>query len=648
VGIVWIVFGQTLRHEFINYDDDQYVRGNSRITNGLTLDGIQWAFTHVHAANWHPLTTISHMLDCQLYGLQPWGHHLTNVLLHAAAAVFLFLALRQLTGAHWPSAFVAAVFAIHPLRVESVAWVAERKDVLSGVFFMLTLWAYGRYARSNRPSSGRYMIALVLFALGLLCKPTLVTLPFVLLLLDYWPLRRLALQSPSSEPPRSMRDHVAIGRSESSSRGGSLPGTTVQGLLIEKIPFFVLSAASCVATLLAQERAVMTIGQLTPGGRVGNAMLSYVTYLGQMIWPAGLSAVYPYRVGGLIIFQALLASLVLLIISVVFFNWRGKYPFLLVGWLWFLGVLVPMIGIVQVGSQARADRYTYLAQIGLYLLVTWGAMELFTKWHGGREVLVAVAVLIVTGLTADSYVQTSSWRNGETLWSQALANTSDNPLAQSNLGDALMRKGQLDDAVVHFRKALEINANFAEANNSLGYVLMKKGQMDEAVVHFRKALEINANFAEANNNLGYVLMKKGQLDDAVVHFRKALEVNAEYPNANYNLAFALGYALAQKGNMADAITSYRAAIRIRPNDPIVRNNLAASFVGMGKTDEAIEQFREALRLDGDYQEAHVNLASVLLQLGRRDEAVAHLSEALRLKPDDAQVKAQLRQLGVER
>jgi len=328
----------------------------------------------------------------------------------------------------------------------------------------------------------------------------------------------------------------------------------------------------------------------------------------------GFSVVYPYHVGGLIIAQALFASLVLLIISVVFFIGRGKYPFLLVGWLWFLGVLVPMIGIVQVGSQARADRYTYLAQIGLYLLVTWGALELFTKWHGGRKVLIAVAVLIITGLTADSYIQTSYWRNSETLWTHALANTSDNPLAQSNLGNALM----------------------------------KKGQLDKAVVHFRKALEIYPDYTEANNNLGYVLMKKGQLDDAIVYFRKTLAINAEHTNANYNLAFALGYTLAKKGNMADAITSYRAAMRIQPNDPIVHNNLAAGLMEIGKTDEAIQQFREALRLDGNYQEAHVNLASLLLQFGQRDEAVAHLREALRLKPDDAEVKAQLRQLGLER
>src|SRR5439155_21325777 len=291
---------------------------------------------------------------------------------------------------------------------------------------------------------GRYMIALVLFALGLLCKPTLVTLPFLLLLLDYWPLRRFALQlPPSSTPADSRRDQVAIRRGENRSRDDPAPTKPVQYLLIEKIPFFLLSAASCVATLLAQERTVMTIGQLNFGNRVGNAMVSYVAYLGQMIWPVDFSVVYSYRVGGLIIAQTLLASIVLLIISVVSFIWRGKYPFLLVGWLWFLGVLVPMIGIVQVGSQARADRYTYLAQIGLYLLVTWGALELFTKWRGGREVLIAVAVLMVTALTADSYVQTSFWRNSETLWNQALAHTSENHIAQNNLGNALMKKGQL-------------------------------------------------------------------------------------------------------------------------------------------------------------------------------------------------------------
>ena len=566
VAIVWIVFGQTLRHEFVNYDDDQYVSENPRITNGLTLDGIQWAFTHVHAHNWHPLTTISHMLDCQFYGLQPWGHHLTNVLLHAAATVFLFLALWQLTGSRWPSAFVAAVFAIHPLRVASVAWVAERKDVLSGVFCMLTLWAYARYARSNRPSSGRYTLTLVLFALGLLCKPTLVTVPFVLLLLDYWPLRRFKLQSPGSKPPRSVHNHSDGDRGESPSRGGSLPAKTIQDLLIEKVPFFVLSAASCVATLLAQEKGIR---QVPLGGRVGNAMVSYVAYLGQMIWPAGLSVVYPYAAGGPNIGQVLLASLVLLIISVAFFIWRGKYPFLLAGWLWFLGVLVPMIGIVQVGAQARADRYTYLAQIGLYLLVTWGAMELFIKWRGGREVSIAVAILIVTALTADSYVQTSYWRNSETLWNQALANTSENHIAQNNLGNALMKKGQLDDAIVHFRKALEIYADYPEANNNLGYALASKGNWADAITSYRAAIRVRPNYAKAHNSLAISLAEMGKTNEALAQFHEALRIERDYPDAHCNLAIVL----MQLGRRDEAVVHLREALRLKPDDAEVRAQL---------------------------------------------------------------------------
>src|SRR5437870_7767170 len=360
--IVWFAFGQALGQEFVSYDDQRYVVQNPWVTNGLTLGGIQWAFTHVHASNWHPLTTISHMLDCQLYGLQPWGHHLTNILLHAAAAILLFFALRELTasgdavagigdagrdqrsrlqrGSLWPSVFVAAVFAVHPLRVESVAWVSERKDVLSGVFFMLTLWAYARYARSDGPSLIRYLIDVVLFALGLMCKPTLVTLPFVLFLLDYWPLGKVRPSSSS-------------GRGETASRWKRR--NTLSWLMIEKVPLFALSAASCVATLLAQKQALDMSIKVPIEERLGNALISYAAYVGQMIWPAHLAVLYPYPEGNLEIPQVILALLLLLMISVAFFLWRKKYPFLLIGWLWYLGMLIPMIGIIQVGSHVRAD-----------------------------------------------------------------------------------------------------------------------------------------------------------------------------------------------------------------------------------------------------------------------------------------------------
>src|SRR5437667_3827405 len=425
--IVWFAFGPALTHGFIDYDDQRYVDQNPTVTNGLTLDGIRWAFTHVHASNWHPLTTISHILDCQVYGLQPWGHHLTNILLHAAAAILLFLALRELTGNLWPSVFVAAVFAVHPLRVESVAWVSERKDVLSGVFFVLILWAYARYARGNAPSSFWYITVVVFFAFGLMCKPTLVTVPFVLLLLDYWPLGRT--QQPWSRA-RGIRESQPRQRRD-----------TWTWLVIEKLPLFVLSAASCVATLLAQQEALDASLKPPLGERVGNALVSYAMYLGQMIWPAHLAVLYPYPEVNLKVLQVVLALLLLLIISAAVFVWRKKYPFLLTGWLWYLGMLVPMIGIVQVGSQVRADRYTYLPQIGLYLLVAWGAMELFHRWRRSREVLAITAVLIIMALTTRSYLQTSYWRDTETLLKHAIASTSNNYIAHTNLAHTLSQSG---------------------------------------------------------------------------------------------------------------------------------------------------------------------------------------------------------------
>lgn len=538
VAVVWVVFGQTLRHEFINYDDNQYVYDNPRIANGLSFEGIGWAFTHVHADNWHPLTTISHMLDCQLYGLQPWGHHLTNVLLHSAAAIFLFLALRELTCAQWPSAFVAALFAIHPLRVSSVAWVAERKDVLSGVFFMLTLWVYARYARSGKASSGRYVMVIVLFALGLMCKPTLVTLPFVLLLLDYWPLRRVSTKS-------------------------------LQDLVIEKIPLFALSALSCVATVLAEEKTVMTIRQLTFGDRIGNAMVAYVVYIGQMFWPAGLAVFYPYPEGRLTIVAVVLASLVLLGITVGFFIWRRKYPFLWIGWLWFIGMLVPMIGIVQVGEQARADRYTYLAQIGLYLLLTWGAMELFGRWRVGREVVIAIAVLILGGLTADSCIQAVAWRNSETLWTQTLAHTSNNYIAHNGLGDALMKNGQVDEAVVHFRKALEIYPDCAEAQANLGNAFLRKSSWTDAIAAYRSALQIRPNYPNAHNNLGISLAEAGKTDNALVEFNEALRIDPDFRDAHCNLATLL----LRLGRRDEGIAHLREAWRLKPDDEKVNAQL---------------------------------------------------------------------------
>lgn len=555
--IVLIAFAQTLRHEFVNYDDYQYVEGNPRVAAGLSLDGIQWAFTHVLGGNWHPLTTISHMLDCQLYGLHPWGHHLTNVLLHLLAAILLFFALRELTNTLWPSAAVAAIFAIHPLRVESVAWVAERKDVLSGVFFMLILWVYARYARSDRPSPGRYIVIVVLFALGLMCKPSLVTLPFVLLLLDYWPLQRVALPSSHSSSRQPVRP----------SRNRPLAKKSVGYLLLEKIPLLVLSAASCLATVLAQEGAMMTLGQVSFPDRLSNALVSYVTYLGQLIWPASLAVVYPYPRTGWSIVETGPAFVLLALLTLVFFVWRARYPFLLIGWLWFLGMFVPMIGLVQAGMQARADRYTYLPHIGLYLLITWGAVELFSKLRNGRTVLIGVAVLIIIGLTAASYVQTSSWRNSETLWTHALANTSNNFIAHTHLGNELINKGRLDEAITHLRQALA-TTNYPLTHFNLGYALAKKGNWAEATDSFRAAIRFRPSYSQAHANLAVSLSRLGKTDEAVAEFNEALRLEDNYQD-QYDLAALL----VRLDRRDEAVAHFRAALRFKPGDARVREQL---------------------------------------------------------------------------
>ena len=637
--IVWFAFGQALGQEFVSYDDQRYVVQNPWVTNGLTLGGIQWAFTHVHASNWHPLTTISHMLDCQLYGLQPWGHHFTNILLHAAAAILLFFALRKLTGALWPSLLVAAVFAVHPLRVESVAWVSERKDVLSGVFFVLTLWAYARYARGNGPSSFWYITVVVLFALGLMCKPTLVTVPFVLLLLDYWPLGRT--QQPWSRA-RGIRESQGRQRRD-----------TWTWLVIEKLPLFVLSAASCVATLLAQKEALDASLKPPLGERVGNALVSYAMYMGQMIWPAHLAVLYPYPESNLKVSHVILTLLLLLIISVAAFLWRRKYPFLLTGWLWYLGMLVPMIGIVQVGLQVRADRYTYLPQIGLYLLVAWSAMKLFQQWRRSRVILAGAGLLIITALITRSYFQTSYWKDTETLWKHASATTSNNYIATTNLAEALSESGRFDEAIAECQKALKIKPDFAAAHNNLGAALVENqrggdgarrqnGAVDEAIVHYRRALQIKPDFTQAHSNLGNALLLKGQVDEAIAQFQSALEIDPNHAEARYGL----GNAFVAEGKYSESIAAYETAVRIRPDYFEAHYNLGCVLATIGKTGEALKEFNEALRVDGNSAKVHCTLGSLLGRMGHREEAVAHLVEALRLKPDYKDAKQQLGELGV--
>ena len=632
-AIIWVVFGQTLGHEFVNYDDDFYVYENPAVTRGLTLQGIIWAFTHVHCSNWHPLTWVSHMLDCQFYGLSPGGHHLTNILLHTATAILLFLILRQMTGALWRSAFVAAVFAIHPLRVESVAWVAERKDVLSGLFFMLTIGAYVRYAQRRsrvEPSSLRsaasgsrepraqavsaldprlsaldYCLVLLFFALGLMCKPMLVTLPLVLVLLDYWPLNRLRADAATETVFR-------------------LAGRLVpRRLVFEKLPLLGLAVASCAVTIFAQTKSILPFENMSLSLRVGNALISCVAYLGQMFWPSGLAVLYPFTAGGVGVSEVVLSLVLLAGISTGVFILRRRRPCFLTGWLWYLIMLAPVIGIVQVGAQARADRYTYLPQIGLYLLLTWAAADLCAGWRHRRVVLGGGSTIILMALIFCARAQTAYWRNSESLWTHTLACTSDNFIGHNNLGIALLKTGNVDEAMVHYQMALEIKPDFAEAHNNLGNFLFQKGSVDEAIVHYQKALEINPDYAEAHYNLGYALLKMGNVDEAIAHLQKALQINPDYAEAHNNL----GYALIQKGRVDEATAHFQKALQINPDYADAHNNLGNILLEKGSVDEAIIHFQKALQIKPDFAEAHKNLSIALLQKGRVDEAIPHFQKA---------------------
>src|SRR5712691_5943015 len=416
-SITWLVFGETLHHPSINFDDQGYVFQNPRVTPGLTLTGILWAFRHSHMENWHPLTWISHMLDCQLFGLNPGGHHFTNVLLHTVAVILLFLVFHKMTGAVWRSAFVAAVFAIHPLRVESVAWVAERKDVLSGVFFMLTLGAYVRYVRE--PSGIHYLVVALFFALGLMAKPMLVTLPLVLLLLDYWPLDRFSYISSTKS---KFKTGTAHWRSQKS---------IVTRLILEKVPLLVLSAASSVITLFAQRQAGVSTESLPLSWRINNALVSYVAYIWQMICPIRLALVYPHPEYRLSFWEVAAAIAFLTGVTTVVLTFGKTHRYLVTGWFWYIGMLVPVIGIMQVGPQARADRYTYLPQIGLYLIATWTIADLSVAWRYRRQILVVAAAIVIAGLAWLAWIQNTYWRDSEALWTRTLAVTSHNDVAHA-------------------------------------------------------------------------------------------------------------------------------------------------------------------------------------------------------------------------
>jgi protein O-mannosyl-transferase len=537
--ITLLLFGRTLGYPFINFDDPAYILERPEITRGVTLSGITWSFTHSHGGNWHPLTSLSHMLDCQLFDGNAGAHHFVNVLLHALSASLLFLVLRRMisgpsrTGSVWRSALVALVFAIHPLRVESVAWIAERKDVLSGVFFMLTLAAYVRYVR--KPSMFQYLLILISLACGLMAKPMLVTVPLLLLLLDYWPLRRF--EESKQRFPR---------------------------LLLEKLPLLVLAVISAGATIIAQRYALSTVEQVPLTWRVNNALVSYCIYVGKMFWPSKLGVFYPLPQNLFPWWQVALAVVLLLFGSVVAIRWRGTRPYLFTGWFWYLGMLVPVIGIIQVGMQSRADRYTYLPEIGLALAVIWGTAELSTRWRYQKQILATSAVIVSVALAAATSTQLGYWRDSETLWSHTIAVTSKNDVAHAYLADWLLRENRIEESRLQAEEAVQIRPDSSDAQNDLALALFRSGRLREAADHWQRSLALNRHSFNAQCNFAWLLATSPDptLRDGTRAIQLTQNVLSRAGRDNPSVLRAAGAAYAETGQFDKAIAMAEEALQI--------------------------------------------------------------------------------------
>ncbi len=608
----FVLYLTVRQFDFVNFDDPDYVTGNLHVRAGLTVQSIGWAFRSTDAANWLPVTRLSHTVDSQLFGMQSGMHHLVNVSLHAIAVLLLFAFLNRATQARWPSAFVAFVFACHPLHVESVAWVAERKDVLSALFGFLTLWAYVRY--TERQTTARYLFTMLAFALGLMSKPMLVTVPFLLLLIDFWPLRRVLNRR----------------------------------IVLEKIPFFVVSAAIALVTYLVQRRAgAAEAVHASAGLRIENALLSYVLYIGKMLLPVHLAVFYPFP-SHLPMWQPLAAAFLVAAATVFVVQWRRRYPFLATGWFWYVGTLLPVIGLAQVGAQARADRYTYIPMVGLSIMLAWGAVEIARKWPSLRTAFVIAGAAACLGCMAVTRLQLEYWQNSERLFDHALKVTGENYLAEHNLGDYLLNQpGRLPDAVVHLQNAVRLRPDSVKARTDLGTALSRMpDHLSEAVAEYEAALQISPNSAITHNDLANTISKiPGKLPQAIEEYRKALQLDPDYAEAHNNLAVALE----QAGKLPEAIAEFQQALRLDPEYAHARNNLALAYFNFGvslskagNNAQAIRQFESALRVRPDYAEAHNDIAVLLANIpGRMPDAIAHWQAALRIDPSYADAQANL-------
>ena len=582
---VGLVFGQTVGYGFCSFDDGIYITSNFHVLRGFSWENIVWAFTTDRGSVWVPITWLSFMADGQFWGNNPAGYHLMNVLIHGAASVCLFLAFRSLTGQLWPSAFVAAIFAIHPLQVESVAWVTERKDVLSGLFFMLTLWAYAGYAR--RPQSWlRYLTVLVLAALGMMAKAMLMTLPMVLLLLDYWPLGRFSA--------------VPVGDAAPSRFGR---WATPLRLVAEKIPLFAMTVVVGVMATYSFEKNVWVSYEKYPMfWRIGNAFLCYSMYLRHFFCPMDLAFVYPRLDPDLPWVRAFGALVVLLGIAVAVVMQRRRFPYLMVGWFWFLGILVPVIGLLQVGSISAADRYTYLPIIGLATVLAWGAADALKASPHRRVLSIAASTVILAALMLCAFGQTLLWRDNETLWLHTLGCTTRNFFAHANLGNAFVEQGRAAEALEHYKEASRINSGYFTPN--FGLALAMQGEYEKGIQCYRKALEDTPDVAKIHFNLAWIYATTGRRREAIASYRRAIELASDDRESHNNL----GVVLLDDGQYAEAMKEFQEAIHIGGEDPNIAFNMGNALVALGRFDEAIEQYRKVLAVSPDDAEAKKKLA----------------------------------------
>ena len=544
-----VVFRQLPSFDFVNLDDNIYVTENTHIQSGLTIENIVWSFKTTYANFWHPLTWLSHMLDCQLFGLNPGMHHFSSLLLHILNTLLLFTVFNRMTGKQLQSAVVAILFAVHPLHVESVAWISERKDLLSTLFWLLTMYAYTRYVEV--PKTSRYLTVLLFYFLGLMAKPMLVTLPFVLLLMDVWPLNRFRFDPADKQTNQSN------------------PKTSVRWLIFEKTPFFVIAFLFSIICILAQGEAVQSLDNIPLSLRLSNVFISYSQYLSKTIWPSHLAVFYPYP-ESYPIWQTAGSILLIASLSTITICKAKKYPYMAVGWLWFIGTLVPVIGLVQVGSHAMADRYTYVPLIGLFIIVAWGCQDFFlNKYRFRKKIFGGFFCILLSALMVCAFMQVDHWRNSVSLFSHAIKVTNNNWLAYNNLGGILNVQGDYKKAIPYFRKAIEISPGHLKAHINIGLALSHIGENQEAIKHYLFVLKINPDNSEVHNNLGLLLAKRNNVKEAINHFRKAVSLNPDYAEAYNNL----GVAMARQGNFEEAITQFKKAVDLKPDYTEARRHL---------------------------------------------------------------------------